>query len=182
MTTQRRDGMTTEHVRERLVDMMLLRLPARWDVSHLKIIADAILAAGFRLVTTPTGNEAVEAARRLSAAMVGEPDHWPLASDVEKCARYILSLALGKDVVEGAHEIANRYFGHITGVTDQPADMLAADIAAFATACVAKERELDCKAADDATLPEGYVWGADALEQFTFGKKRAIAAIRRRTP
>ena len=33
-------------------------------------------------------------------------------------------------------------------------------------------------AARDATLPERYQWGDDAMEQFNFGKQRAAEAIR----
>lgn len=34
------------------------------------------------------------------------------------------------------------------------------------------------QAAENATLPDGYIWGRDALEQFDFGKERAAEAIR----
>lgn len=34
------------------------------------------------------------------------------------------------------------------------------------------------KAGEDATLPEDYQWGADALEAFNYGKSRTLSAIR----
>ena len=39
--------------------------------------------------------------------------------------------------------------------------------------------EAAANAGQMATLPEGYQWGSEAMEHFNFGKKRAVAAIRK---
>ncbi len=131
-------------------------------------------------------DDVVKAARRIVAALGDDWDWKRLEGDwIEKdgyiCARYILSLAPGKDVVEAAREIVttseyicgpcgaplpNPDCGHAkNGVvgccvpsTDQP---LVDRIAAFATACVAKE--IERHRAEVAALEK---WRDDALETF----------------
>lgn len=94
-------------------------------------------------------NEVVEAARRIVAALGDDWDWKRLEGDrIEKdgyiCARYILSLAPGKDVVEGALEVIGKWMA-LTPV----ALNCAKDVAAFATACVKREREECARIVED---------------------------------
>lgn len=140
MTTQRMDGMTTE--REKLLSYLSHQddCPYRHDgpcECEARHDASRILAAGFRLVTPPSGSEAVEAARSILA----RPQHHIMPEE-RIAATYILSLASGKDVVEGAREVLyqmDRYAGHGDDPQFYPRDIEI--LVAFATACVARERE-----------------------------------------
>ena len=131
MTTERRDSMTDPKARERLVAILEQANSDSWKIGAT---VEEILAAGFRLPeAAPSGNEAVEAARRI--AEQGERrargQQWKADYDgAILCARYILSLAPqmpptpvnslptqsvslapGKDALEMAREVL-RTIGH----------------------------------------------------------------------
>lgn len=146
------------NVREKLME-----IGRRWT-SVPDTLADAILAAHPEL-TPPSGSEAVEAARRIVAAR-GIDWKMPEGDWIEKdgyiCARYILSLAPGKDVVEGAREIAAqnaKYAWAVPGGFALDRKWLERAITALTTACVAREREACAKIAEGRRLNEqGGVW------------------------
>lgn len=159
----------TEDAREKLATLIYKTKPFLTGL-QAKEIADAILAA-FPELTTPSGNEAVGAANEIMEIYGDQADNPNISALAETAlvmARYILSLAPDKDVVEGARELVatseyicglcggplpNPDCGHakngVVGCCVPSADQPLVDrIAAFATACVAREREACAKIAD----------------------------------